>query len=88
MNLGISIPNAYLGKRAQGYPMVLKTQSMCISVERPSAVALSHGLDGAPQPRRRPSACVYPALPVFPVCAACAACGLALFFYSVICVRT
>jgi hypothetical protein len=32
--------------------------------------ALSYGLDGAPQPRRRPSACVYPAqlftLPALP----------------------
>jgi hypothetical protein len=28
-------------------------------VERPSVVVLSHILDGAPQPQRRPSACVY-----------------------------
>jgi hypothetical protein len=27
-------------------------------------------------------------LPAYAACAACAACGLALFFYSVICVRT
>jgi hypothetical protein len=65
--------------------VLLLPQIMCECVERPSVVALSHGLDGASQPRRRPSACVYPALPVFPVCAAC---GLALFFYSVICVHT
>jgi hypothetical protein len=39
---------------------------LCVVVERPSAVALSHDLDGAPQPRRRPSACVYPTLPALP----------------------
>jgi hypothetical protein len=58
----------------------------------PTASTAPHSLDGVLLP-----ACilrclfflsVLPALVVLPAYAACAACGLALFFYSVICVRT
>jgi hypothetical protein len=73
------------------------------TVERPSAVALSYGVDGAPQPRRRlllpayilrsclrSQRCLFvlPVLPAYAACAACAACGLALFFYRALCVCT
>jgi NB-ARC domain len=58
----------------------------------PTASTAPHSLDGVLLPayilRCLFFLSVLPALAVLPAYAACAACGLALFFYSVICVRT